>query len=287
MLRPSNWKPLSFFSQLSVATPFSISSGARKTVSYGIFACFMEAVSAPFSTLPASVPEKCSAPGSSFHCFQAKSVHEDRKRVFSVACNGISSASTSILPLGCVARQISPSAGDSLDAIGRSPSNPASSRLLARMRSSSLRLLFSPPTSCSGIQASVNAPLGQGLSSMVIRVSGIENCQPGSSRLMCAVRLSTESVCVRFSPSQLAPPFFSQTSPPETTPLLIVIHASRLKRAVCSATLSCIHLPSHGLTSMSSACSQTRPLFNRPSSSRRSIRTCIMPCCPVRLERLT
>ena len=43
----------------------------------------MEAVSAPSSTLPASVPEKCSAPGSSFHCFQARSVHEDWKRDFS------------------------------------------------------------------------------------------------------------------------------------------------------------------------------------------------------------
>jgi hypothetical protein len=28
--------------------------------------------------------------------------------------------------------------------------------------------------------------------------------------------------------------------------------------------LSCIHLPNHGLTSMSSACNQTRPLFNSP-----------------------
>ena len=247
----------------------------------------MEAVNAPFSTLPDNVPEKCSAPGSSFHCFQARSVHEDWKRVFSVACNGISNANTFILPLGCVARQISPNAGDNLAAIGRSPSNPASSRLLARIRNSSLRLLLAPPTSCPGNQASVNAPLGQGLSSIVMRVSGIANNQPECSRLICAVRLSTDSVWMLLSPFQLAPPFFNQTSPPEISPLLSVIQPSRLKRAVCSATLSCIHFPNHGLTSMSSACSQTRPLFSRPSSSRRSIRTCITPCCPVRLERLT
>ncbi len=167
------------------------------------------------------------------------------------------------------------------------PSRPASSRLLARIRSSSLRLLSLPPTSCSGIQASVNAPLGQGLPSIVIRVSGIENCQPGFSRVICAVRLSTDSVCVCFSPNQLAPPCFSQTSPPVTSPLSIVIQPSRENCAVSRAILSCIHLPSHGFRSMSSACSQTRPLLNNPSSSRKSMRTCITPCCPVRLERLT
>ena len=115
---------------------------------------------------------------------------------------GISSARVLILPLGCVERQTSPSAGESFAASGRMPSRPASSRLLARIRSSSLRLLSLPPTSCSGIQASVNAPLGQGLPSIVIRVSGIENCQPGFSRVICAVRLSTDSVCVCFSPNQ-------------------------------------------------------------------------------------
>lgn len=54
---------------------FSISSGARKTVSYGIFASCISAVSLPFSTLPSSLPLKCSAPGSSFHCFHARFFH--------------------------------------------------------------------------------------------------------------------------------------------------------------------------------------------------------------------
>ena len=182
---------------------------------------------------------------------------------------------------------MSPSTGESFATSGRTPSSPASSRLLARIRNSSLRLLFFPPISCSGIQASVNAPPGQGLPSMVIRVSGMENCQPGCSRVICAVRLSTDSECVCFSPNQLAPPCFNQTSPPVTSPLSIVIQPSRENCAVSSAILSCIHLPSQGFRSMLSACNQTRPSLNTPSSSRRSIRTCITPCCPVRLERLT
>jgi len=60
-------------------------SGARKTVSYGILASCISTVSLPFSTLPSSLPLKCSAPGSSFHCFQARSFHVAWKRVFSVA----------------------------------------------------------------------------------------------------------------------------------------------------------------------------------------------------------
>ncbi len=117
-------------------------------------------------------------------------------------------------------------------------------------------------------RATVKAPLGEGLPSSVIRVRNIKlptrllaaSCADGYRRTACASCYHQPACATCFS--QASPPAISRAERHQP---------SRLKRAVWSTTISCIHLPSHGLTSISSTCNQTLPLFSKPSSSRKSI----------------
>lgn len=126
----------------------------------------------------------------------------------------------------------------------------------------------------------------RGLPSIVIRVSGIENCQPGFSRVICAVRLSTDSVCVCF-----AQPAGTALFQPDVTAgyIAFVDRHPAFKGELCRFQRNIVLHPftEPRLQVDVIRPSQTRPLLNNPSSSRKSMRTCITPCCPVRLERLT
>ncbi len=137
-----------------------------------------------------------------------------------------------------------PSAGESFAASGRMPSRPASSDY---WRESGVRhcvyclcrqRLFRYP----GQRQCSARP---GFAVHRIRVSGIENCQPGFSRVICAADYPPTAYAFASRPTSWHRPF----QPDVTTGYIAFVDrhpAFKENCAVSSAILSCIHLPSHG-----------------------------------------
>ncbi len=137
--------------------------------------------------------------------------------------------------------------GESFAASGRMPSRPASSRL---WRESGVRhcvycLCRQRPVPYPGQRQCSARP---GFAVHRDPLSGIENCQPGFSRVICAVRLPPTAYAFASRPTSWHRPVSADV----TAGYIAFVDrhpAFKGERAVSRAILSCIHLPSHGFRS--------------------------------------
>ncbi len=142
------------------------------------------------------------------------------------------------------------------------PSRPASSRLLARIRSSSCVycLYRQRPVPVSRPASMLARP---GFAVHRDPCIGNRELPAGFSRVICAVRLSTDSVCVCSRPTSWHRPVSARRH--RRLHRFVDRHPA-FKGELCrfQRNIACIHLPSHGFRSMSSAWSQTDHCLTTP-----------------------
>ncbi len=137
---------------------------------------------------------------------------------------------------------------ESFAASGRMPSRPASSRLLGEsgVRHCVYCLCRQRPVPVPGQRQCSARP---GFAVHRDPCMGIENCQPGFSRVICAVRLSTTAYAFASRPTSWHRPVSARVT---AGYIAFVDRHPAFKGELCvsRAILSCIHLPSHGFRSM-------------------------------------